>query len=111
MIVIHSDNVNRMLLHIDKNYSVDKKVYMHIIDDCDCIEARDGSRGFGVFIPYNQSIYVATDIPDAEINVPMTIAHEYKHFLQWCDGKPYDDEEAEQFAEQLIREIGLIEKA
>lgn len=108
MIAIHSDNIDRMLLHLDRNYEVEKKVYIHIVENCDCIEAPDGSKGFGVFIPDEQSIYVVTDIPDTDINVPMTIAHEYMHFLQWCDGKPYDDEEAEQFAKKVMCEIKLL---
>lgn len=106
MIAIHSDNVDKMLLYLDKRYEVEKKVYIHIVEGCDCIETPDG-KGFGVFIPDKQSIYVATDIPDADINVPMTIAHEYMHFIQWCDGKPYDDEEAERFAKRVMCEIQL----
>ena len=107
MILLVNDNVDKVLQYLDDKYAREEKVYIHIVEGADSIETPEGI-GFGVFHVKHQQIYVAADIEEAEINVPMTIAHEYKHFLQWCEGKPFDDVEAEEFAQMVVKEIGLI---
>ena len=107
MIVLVNDNVDKVLQYLEDNYKREEKVYMHIVESADSIETPEGI-GFGVFDVEHQQIYVAADIEEAEINVPMSIAHEYKHFLQWCEGKPFDDVEAEEFAQMVVREIELV---
>ncbi len=73
-----------------------------VLYEYDSIEAPDGRMGFGVYVPEEKMIYVAGDIPDAEHTVPQTIAHEYAHFLQDMNGKPYDEEAADLFADDVL---------
>ena len=34
-----------------------------------------------------------------------TVAHEWKHWLQYCNDEAYDEEEAEDFARQIAEEF------
>lgn len=104
MIKIANEVVNKTLLYLERNYPREKEVYINIISDCDAIETPDGT-GFAVFIPNLNRIYVAADIPEPEINLVKNIAHEYKHYMQMCDGESYNETEAEEFAEKIYDEI------
>ena len=109
MIIYNNERVHRTIQHLNNNYNREQTVCIHIHEDSTCVESPDGEMGFAVFDTEKQSIHVAADIPDAEINVPAMIAHEYMHFLQWCDGREYDEEEADRFAEQVMEELGIFE--
>lgn len=82
---------------------------VHIMEDYDTIQSPDGGVGFGVFVPATMEIYLAGDIPEKEEGLIKTLSHEYKHFLQHCEGKPFDEEEAEAFAEEIYKRIKEIE--
>ena len=107
VIVIANDNIDRTLQHLEEYYPRKQKVFLHILEESDAVEAPNGEMGFGVFDTTHQSIYIAADIPEPEINVPWIIAHEYKHYLQWCDDKPYDENEADLFADMVMKELGI----
>lgn len=65
----------------------------------------DGSIGFGVFVPPEEKIYIADDLPGGEESMIETVAHEWKHWLQYCNDEAYDEEEAEDFARQIVEEF------
>ena len=65
------------------------------------LEGPDGSMGFGVFVPTEEKIYIADDLPGGEESMIETVAHEWKHWLQYCN----DEEEAEDFARQIVEEF------
>lgn len=67
--------------------------------DADHIEAQDGRKGFAAFDTENDKIYIAADIPEPEETLIETTAHEFMHYIQKIKGKPYSEEEAEQFAQ------------
>lgn len=52
-----------------------------------------------------KSIYLAEEIPDKETSIIETLAHEYKHFMQDCLGQEFDENEAEQFANQVLKDM------
>lgn len=79
----------------EDRYGVD----ITIAFDADHIEAPDGQKGFAAFDTENDKIYIAADIPEAEETLIETTAHEFMHYIQKIKGKPYSEEEAEQFAQ------------
>lgn len=104
MIEIVSSTVNKAIHYLSDKYPRNPPVLVHIIEDCDTIQTPTGI-GFGVYMPESREIYLAGDIPDRDENLVHNLAHEYKHFLQHCDGKPFDEEEAERFAEEVKQKI------
>lgn len=94
--------INKTLEYLEKKYPQDKKITVNICEGYDCIEAPDGTKGFGVFVPDTLEIYIATDVPEPEETLVETMAHEYKHFMQYCEEQPFDEEEAETFALYIL---------
>jgi hypothetical protein len=103
--IICNDAINRAIKYLEENHSVKEKVYLHIAEGFDCIESPDGQKGFGCYIPSEKSIYLAEEIPDKETSIIETLAHEYKHFMQDCLGQEFDENEAEQFANQVLKDM------
>lgn len=97
--------IYRTIQHLKDNYPTDKKPIWVICTGYDCIESPEGEMGFGVFIPETLEIYIATDVPQWEETLIETTAHEYKHFMQYCEGEPFDEEEAECFAYMILAEM------
>lgn len=94
--------------YLQKNFPREENVTVYIMEDYDTIQSPDGGVGFGVFVPTTMEIYLAGDIPEKEEGLIKTLSHEYKHFLQHCEGKPFDEEEAEAFAEEIYKRIKEI---
>lgn len=102
---IVNETISKTINYLQAHYPVREKVYIHIAEGCDCIEAPDGNKGFGVYVPETHSIYIAEDVPEKDRTLIETIAHEYYHFLQHCTGRPFDEEEAEEFALEAVKRI------
>lgn len=81
------------------------EVEVEFLEGYDSIEGPDGSMGFGVFVPTEEKIYIADDLPGGEESMIETVAHEWKHWLQYCNDEAYDEEEAEDFARQIVEEF------
>lgn len=94
--------INDTLEYLKKTYPQDKEVTVHICEGYECIDTGEGV-GFAVFNPETLEIYIATELPepDREFFLIETMAHEYKHFMQLCEGKPFDEKEAEEFGEKI----------
>lgn len=107
-IKIVNDTITKTICYLQTHYPTTESVYIHIAEGCDCIEAPDGSKGFGVYVPESKSIYVAEDIPEKETTIIETISHEYWHFIQHCRKEPFDENEAEKFAEEVVNKIGGV---
>ena len=61
------------------------EVEVEFLEGYDSIEGPDGSMGFGVFVPTEEKIYIADDLPGGEESMIETVAHEWKHWLQYCN--------------------------
>jgi hypothetical protein len=94
--------IDKTIKYLNKLNLTKDGVYIHICEGYDVIETPDGGKGFGVFVPERNEIYVATEVPEPEITIIETIAHEYYHFVQKCWNVPYDEAEAEFFAETVV---------
>lgn len=97
--------IEETIAYLKKNYPQPEDIEFYICEGCDCIEASDGTIAFGVYVPSESIIYLATDIPEPELSLIETTAHEYKHFMQHCNNEPFDEEEAEKFAYQILAEL------
>lgn len=62
---------------------------MEFLEGYDSIEGPDGSMGFGVFVPTEEKIYIADDLPGGEESMIETVAHEWKHWLQYCNDEAW----------------------
>ena len=105
MIKIVNNTIDRTIRYLQEHYPRDETVYIHIAEGYDCVSDPDGNMGFGAYVPETKSIYIAEDVQEKEMALIETISHEYKHFLQHCDGEPFDEEAAEAFAWMVLREL------
>lgn len=92
----------RIIDYLNKYYPTYEDLNVHICEGCDCIEAPNGTKAFGVFIPQEKQIYVAEDIPEKEYGLPHTIAHEFRHYMQYILSKPFDELDADNFADAIM---------
>lgn len=120
MIIFYDDYVHGLMRYLDKYYPRKEKVYLRILEGYDCIETPNGEMGFAVFDTDSNCIYVPGEVPEeakdmAAAVLITSVAHEYMHFMQKCDGKPYDEDEANDFSCKIMNDIpniqngGLIE--
>lgn len=70
---------------------------IYIAEGYDTIEDEDGNVGFGVYIPDEKQIYVVGDV-DNEVRLK-ALFHELCHWVQDMCGRPFDEDEANRFAE------------
>ncbi|MBD5547539.1 MAG: hypothetical protein HDQ97_09085 [Lachnospiraceae bacterium] len=99
-----SSNFLKASNYLIDNYPQDKRAIVHVVEGYDTIETPDGI-GFGVFVPETLEIFIAGDMPGGEESLIKTLAHEYKHFMQYCEGEPFNEEEAEEFAEEIYKKV------
>lgn len=109
MLKIVNTEVDRTIKFLNENYTTDKDVFLHICEGYDTIEAPDGV-GFGVFVKPEEeddapTIFIAGDMPNDEFQIAETLAHEYCHFMQYCNGKEFSEEEAEEFAREAVDKL------
>lgn len=106
MIKISNPHIDAAIQYLNESYPTEKTVFLHICEGYDVIETPDG-RGFGVFVAPNAeedtpAIYIAGDMPNDDFQMVGTLAHEYKHFLQYCSGEEYAEDQAEEFARKAV---------
>lgn len=102
MIKIINDDVNDFINFLDKEYPRDETFYLHICEGHDSIQdPYTEELGFGMFGRENNECYVAGDLEIEQ--VLKTIAHEYKHFIQKYDGVEFNEEDAENFADETYK--------
>ena len=70
---------------------------IYIADGYDTIEGKDGNVGFGVYVPDENQIYVAGDV-EGEIRA-RALLHEICHWVQAMCGRPFDEDEANEFSD------------
>ena len=105
MIKIVNETIDKTIKFLQYQFPRYEDVYIHIAEDYDCVMAPDGTKGFGVYVPDTRMIFIAGDVPEPETTLIETISHEYKHFLQHCEGEPFDERDAEEFALRIVKEL------
>ena len=104
MIKIISENVSDFIEFLNNEYPRDELFYLHICEGHDSIQDPYTERsGFGMFSKETNHCYVAGDLEEEQ--VLKTIAHEYKHFLQKCDMIDFNEDDAEDFAENVYNKF------
>ncbi len=104
MLEIASSDFLKAVNYLKDHYLISEKLTVHVVAGYDTIETPQG-KGFGVFIPETLEIYIAGDMPEKEENLIKVFAHEFRHFLQYRDKKPYDEADADAFAEEVYKKI------
>ena len=69
---------------------------IYVADGYDTVAGEDGNVGFGVYVPDENQIYVAGDVED-EIRA-RALLHEICHWVQAVCGRPFDEDEANEFS-------------
>lgn len=109
MIKFVNEEINKTIAFLNAEYPTQKDVFIHVCEGYDTIETPDGV-GFGVFVKpegenETHTIYIAGDMPNDDFQIAETIAHEYKHFMQWCNGEEFSEEQAEDFAKEVVEKL------
>lgn len=109
MIRLSNKAISNTIAYLNDMYPTEQDVFIHICEGYDCVDV-NGQVGFGVsHVPENENedfeIWIAGDMPDDLLIT--TIAHEYKHFLQYCKHEQFIEEEAENFANQILEELSV----
>lgn len=100
MIKIINENISDFIEFLNNEYQREECFYLHICEGHDSIQdPYTENLAFGMFNRETNHCYVAGDLEEEQ--VLKTIAHEYKHFLQKCDGGSFDEEDAENFADLM----------
>ena len=95
---------NKTIKHLNDNYPIKEDVYIKIAEGFDVVEdPKTGERGFGAFDTEHKVIFVASLMGKEELI--RTIAHEYKHAMQLFNNEEFDEDEAEKFADKVLKEI------
>lgn len=88
------------------NFISDDKVPpvdLFVVPNCDSLETEDGEYGFGMYIPKEHRIIVAEGVEDEVKAVVLgTLAHEYYHHIQHCNGEEYDEDAADKYAALML---------
>lgn len=117
MIKISNKIIDKTIQYLNTNYCVDDTVYIKILEDYDCVMDKDGEMGWAVLNTETKTIYIPalvspiddSDKVDYEEEIIRRIAHEYKHFLQMCNGEELwteqCEDDAENFADKIVTEI------
>lgn len=109
MIKFVNEEINKTVAFLNSEYPTQKDVFIHVCEGYDAIETPDGF-GFGVFAkPESETeipaIYIAGDMPNDDFQIVETIAHEYRHFMQWCNNEELSEEQAEDFAKEVVEKL------
>lgn len=106
MIKIVNQDIDKAIQYLNENYHMDKEVFLHICEGYYTIETPIG-MGFGLFVaPKSEDeipvIYIAGDMPNDDFQIVETLAHEYRHFMQWCNREEFSEEQAEEFGRKVV---------
>lgn len=109
MIKFVNVEISKTITFLNSEYPAQRDVFIHVCEGYDTIETPDGF-GFGAFVKPKSheeapAIYIAGDMPNDDFQIMKTIAHEYRHFMQWCNGEEFSEEQAEDFAKEVVEKI------
>lgn len=78
-------------------------VNLFVIPNSDSLVTEEGEYCFGMYIPEENRIILAEGVEDEiKESILVTLAHEYCHHIQHCNGKEYNEDEAENYAELML---------
>ena len=106
MIEILNEYDLKFISYINKLKLTDKKVKLSILHNYQSVGSSDDNIGFAVYLPEINTIMLPTERPeelaDAKDFIIHNLAHEYKHFLQDCNGEEFNEDEADKFADDIV---------
>lgn len=109
MIEILNEYDLKFISYINKLKLTDKKVKLSILHNYQSVGSGEDNVGFAVYLPELNTIMLLTERPkeleDDEDFVIHNLAHEYKHFLQDCNGEEFNEDEADKFADDIVEKF------
>jgi len=114
MIILKDNYIKSFVDFLNKNFMIiDENVELEIMYGYETVGA-EKNYGFGVYDTLNKKIYIA-DLSMIAIEKELTpqdiirstlenIAHEFEHHIQNIKGKEFDENEADMFAENIVKE-------
>jgi hypothetical protein len=111
MIKFASDKILNFIDWLNKNYGVEKPVYITLLHGWDCLKTDNDQFACSSYSPTlsypdQPAMVVPADTPEEFDDIPdytlECIAHEYYHHIQFCNGKLSEesqDEDSEQETE------------
>lgn len=95
--------------YINKLKLTNKKVKLSILHNYQSVGSDDDNVGFAVYLPELNTIMLPTEKPeeleDDKDFIIHNLAHEYKHFLQDCNGEEFDEAKADKFADDIVEKF------
>ena len=109
MIKILNDFESNFINFLNKKHFTNEVVKLSILHNYETVGDED--MGFAVYIPSQNTIMLPTQVPeelsDMKDFIIHNLAHEYKHFLQDINNQEFNEEEADQFADDMVKEYLL----
>jgi hypothetical protein len=106
MIEILSEFESNFIKFLNEKHFTDKVVKLSILHNYETVGV-DGI-GFAVYLPDLKTIMLPTERPeelaDYKEFIIHNLAHEYKHFLQDISNSEFNEKEADQFADDMVKE-------
>ena len=108
MIKISNKIIDKTIKYLNDNYSTKEDVYIKIAEGFEVVQdPTTGECGFGALDTKYKIICIPSLMEEEELI--RTIAHEYRHFMQMCDGatteEDFDEDDAENFADMILKEM------
>jgi hypothetical protein len=101
-----------LVRYLNKHYPAKESVRLMFIPGCDCLETGPDEKVWSCYDPNKKMIIIPGDKPqipgadeyEIDIYYAGNLVHEYIHQLQSCEVRPFDDEEAERRASEIMEE-------
>lgn len=107
MIRISNKIIDKTIKYLNDNYPTKEDVYIRIAEGFEVVsDPITGECGFGALNTEYKIIFIPSIMENNELI--RTIAHEYRHFMQMCDGVDFDENDAEEFADRIVKELECV---
>lgn len=104
MLKFSNKTIDKTIKYLNDNYPIKEDVYIKIAEGFDVVEDPEtGERGFGAFHTEHKIIFVPSIMEKDELI--RTIAHEYKHAMQMFNNEEFREDEANDFADKILKEL------
>ena len=99
---------------LNKRYPASEPVTLAVLPGYDCVADDDGTPGgWAAYTPGDRVIWCPGEPPQVDglsqdeiLEIMLQeLAHEYVHHLQACDGREFDEDEAERRAREMVAEF------
>lgn len=103
------ERMQSLIDYLNKHYPTTEDVTLVVLPGYDSV-AFGRARAWAAYEPASRVLWVPGDVPEfpdlsmdeARQVVYEHIVHEYVHHIQACEGRPFDEDEAETRAQEIV---------